>query len=184
MWRKHLIDHAFSHYFSLVINPQHFLFPSGKLFPTCISIPKKFKNKFWKKETQLFGNGKVTSSLKNHYCQDILSCILLYIFLNPDCFYARDILENSSWKKRYWSSQSQQNEWVRIDPFAKPFKKPEKGFGFTELRLLFYTRLVSHVHPHTRVCTHIHTHTHAKCIMYTSLLQVLQRISCWEKDAL
>ena len=60
MWRKHLIDHAFSHYFSLVINPQHFLFPSGKLFPRCISIPKKFKYKFWKKETQLFGNGKAT----------------------------------------------------------------------------------------------------------------------------
>ena len=60
MWRKHLIDHAFSHYFSLVINPQHFLFPSGKLFPTCISIPKKLKDKFWKKETQLFGNGKAT----------------------------------------------------------------------------------------------------------------------------
>ena len=31
-----------------------------KLFPTCISIPKKLKDKFWKKETQLFGNGKAT----------------------------------------------------------------------------------------------------------------------------
>ena len=38
-------------------NPQYILFPSGRPFPN-ISVPKKFREKFWKTESSSFGKGK------------------------------------------------------------------------------------------------------------------------------
>lgn len=64
LWRKHLTDFAFSHYYSFVISPQFLLFPSGKVFPS-INIPKKFKEKFWKNEAPFFGNGKSHAVMEN-----------------------------------------------------------------------------------------------------------------------
>jgi hypothetical protein len=55
---------------------------------------------------------------------------LNFTFPCADCLYARDILENK-----------QQDEWKHIDPFAEPFKT-KFSCRFSELRLLFYTRLV------------------------------------------
>ena len=62
VWWQHLIDHAFSHYCipkALNTRTQHFLFPSGKLFPS-LKIPKRFMKKFWRREYNApFGyNGK------------------------------------------------------------------------------------------------------------------------------
>ena len=54
--------------------------------------------------------------------------------------YARDILDIEPWKSN--KQDKTQNEWKLINPFAAPFVKPKKAFRFTELRLLFYTRLV------------------------------------------
>ena len=54
--------------------------------------------------------------------------------------YAREILDIKRWKNV--KVVKPQNEWKSIDPFAAPFVKPKKTFSFTELRLLFYTRLV------------------------------------------
>ena len=54
--------------------------------------------------------------------------------------YARDILDIEPWKSN--KQDKIQNEWKLINPFAAPFVKPKKAFRFTELRLLFYTRLV------------------------------------------
>ena len=54
--------------------------------------------------------------------------------------YARDILDIDPWKSN--KQDKIQNEWKLINPFAAPFVKPKKAFRFTELRLLFYTRLV------------------------------------------
>lgn len=54
-----------------------------------------------------------------------------------DCpLYARDILDIEVKKGK------QQNKWTQIDPFTKPFVKPQAGFVFSELQLLFYTRSV------------------------------------------
>ena len=38
-------------------NPQYILFPSGRPFPN-LSVPKKFREKFWKTESSSFGKGK------------------------------------------------------------------------------------------------------------------------------
>ena len=60
-WGGNLANYAFSHYqITPALSPHHVLFPSGKQFPS-LTIPRRFKEKFWEVEFPLFGNGKRVS---------------------------------------------------------------------------------------------------------------------------
>ena len=58
IWTDHLAEHALSHYFiPMSVGSRHILFSSRQPFPS-LNIPLRFKRKFWKTETSLFGKGK------------------------------------------------------------------------------------------------------------------------------